>query len=342
MAGAKSAPADSEHDTTQNRAPNLLDKWCWVGAIMRDSTLTKAALQVAYVLADADGPNGCYPSFATISERANVPVRTAKDAVRRLQDAGYLTHRRGGRNTPNRYRLHYRAADSVQAPASFSGSASVQHTASYASDRVQSPASYPGDERMQATASYPQKGAGSDNLGCSQLQNRVQPPAPYQDQGYRPETPSHHATSRHAAARENACGGGANGDRVGRSGLSADVEQEFVRRIRPEIGDRERSIDLLTSLVRQQGPDKARNKLIGRDAHSGLLGKQATPNFILERVCEDAGKSPDAVRAAPQTATVGGRKYGQITPEEGLARRRQQQAETAPTLTTQDEDEIPF
>jgi hypothetical protein len=61
---------------------------------------------VLLALADsADDSGSCWPSMLTISRKAKVSERTARRAIRTLEDAGEVRSVRGGGMTSNRYRI---------------------------------------------------------------------------------------------------------------------------------------------------------------------------------------------------------------------------------------------
>lgn len=81
--------------------------WHWVNnAVIACKHITHAEKSVYNSLATFSGCKEIYPSFAIIAERANVSIRLAKKAIKRLAFVGYVTLKKGGgRGHSNLYNL---------------------------------------------------------------------------------------------------------------------------------------------------------------------------------------------------------------------------------------------
>ncbi|MBB3998626.1 helix-turn-helix domain-containing protein [Aureimonas pseudogalii] len=84
------------------------NKNAWYRQIVK--AVSPRAFAVGFVLVETflfRGNEECWSSQDTIGRLANASPRTVRDALRELEDAGFLTHRRGGKGHANRYIPHF-------------------------------------------------------------------------------------------------------------------------------------------------------------------------------------------------------------------------------------------
>lgn len=82
-------------------------KFIWIRSVASDPTVGGLACRVAAILLDFFQVTDAtaWPSQQLLARHAGVTPRALRDAIRRLEVAGYLTVTRPGRNRVNRYRL---------------------------------------------------------------------------------------------------------------------------------------------------------------------------------------------------------------------------------------------
>jgi len=138
-----------------------LAKIKWIAAVAQDTSLQKSALHVAVCLCDClNGQTGrCNPSLAFIMDYAGLSKRSAQDAIKALNEAGWMDVFRGdGRGNHSQYALN--------------------------SDRVKGAENIPlsDGERVQELTPL-------ENKGCKKLQERVQKTARKGAKNCNPPTP---------------------------------------------------------------------------------------------------------------------------------------------------------
>mgnify|MGYP000081821384 CR=1 FL=1 len=82
-------------------------KFIWIRSVASDPSVGGLACRVAAILLDFFQVTDAtaWPSQQLLARHAGVTPRALRDAIRRLEVAGYLTVTRPGRNRVNRYRL---------------------------------------------------------------------------------------------------------------------------------------------------------------------------------------------------------------------------------------------
>lgn len=95
-------------------------KWMWFRSVQRANVLTHAQLLTLFALIDRHNlkRNLCCPSMARIGDDIGMQERTARDAVRALENLDLIsTTEGGGRRRSNRYKLSYRSPWPERSPA---------------------------------------------------------------------------------------------------------------------------------------------------------------------------------------------------------------------------------
>ena len=119
---------------------------------------------------------------------------------------------------------------------------------------------------------------------------------------------------------------------TGSTGLPRGIEEDFIEQVRDQIdqrhGIRETALQALSDAIACRDLHSVRISLTGKNGDSGLLYKGNSSWWCwtcIRRDGEAARNKRSQPRRASQALPGGSRKFGGISPQEGLARRKREQ-----------------